>query len=602
MDAHSVDELRTRLESRSTNQRAMDDRLLDIYLQKSFLELKGSSTGLPARPVGTGLGGFMVDQRVAVLTGPLFLRMAARGGQTADRHASDVLEPYMNGGLQCLNDEVEFRGLIEQDQGLYGEAYALVIPAPFFWASEEMREMAGRKASKKEFEDYKKQYIPIVIRHWDTRATLVVNNDRGEPSAALYCRKMCADDIVARWGESYLPQRGTKYKDSEEIEVTDYVNRTEIGTVIGRGKTASSPPSWQHHMGVTPIAHFTGGRLPANPYGLTRKGFLFHARELLPSMDETMSDVRTNIRDFTTADPYVLVNPEIRGALEGWPSTVQHKAGEWVNILPGEDVGRMPVPQITIDAYQYLAKAREMLDLTSLREGLSGTGPSGQSAVHLTGSNQISKAELQPYHDGLKRGYKKVGELLLRCPAALVAEFPNSDEKITVRYKDQKHQSKEIAVTPTDTKDWYKLVTAEIELNLPISEGGNVQNYSIVTKAGGLSEATARERYLNVQNPYEEADKIAEESLYKAIVMLATQYLTQRASGAIEQQGALSPSGLMQQAANLPQFAQEALAKSMSSEQSQELANLARGATSEARTGRGQQLSQLAGNNQQVPV
>jgi len=544
----------------------------------------------------------MVDQRVAVLTGPLFLRVAARGGQTADRHASDTLEPYMNGAVQCLNDEVEVRGLVEQDQGIYGEAYTLLIPAPFFWADEEMRAMGERKASKEEFEEYKSQNIPIVWRHWDTRAVLAVNNDRGEPDKVLYCRKMCADDIVARWGEGYLPPRSGKYKDSEELEVTDYVNKTEIGVMIGRGKAATMPPSFEHHMGVTPVAHFSGGRLPKNEFGLTRKGFLFHARELLLSMDETMTDVRTNIRDYVTAPPVVTINPQLRGEMQGWPNKVEWSGKDTIiNLVTGETLSRFPVSQITIDAYQYMAKAREFLDLTSLREGLSGSGPAGQSAVHLTGSNQISKAELQRYHDGLKRGYKKVGELLLRVPSALNAEYPDRPDKITLRYRDDRHQSKEIAVTPADTKGWYKLVTADIDLNLPINEGGAVQNYSIATKSGGLSEATARERFLNVQNPYEEADKIAEEQLYKSIVMLIQQQLTQRAAGALDNQGALSPVGLIQQAANLPQAAQEALARSMDEGQQQELANVARGATATARTGRGQQLSELSGNNVTAP-
>lgn len=596
--------LRTRLETRMSAQRTMDSKMLDIYLQKSFLSVKNSETLTGPRPVGTGLGGFMVDQRVAVLTGPLFLRVAARGGQIADRHASDTLEPYLNGAFNCLNDDVEVRGLVEQDQGLYGEAFVLVIPAPFFWADDEMKGLAEKKASKKEYEDYKSQNLPIVMRHWDTRAVLPVFNDRGEPQEILYCRKMCADDIVARWGEGYLPVRNTKYKDSEEIEVTDYVNKTEIGVIIGKGTIATGPPSFKHHMGITPVAYFSGGKLPKNDYGLTRKGFLFHARELLPSMDEIMTDIRTNINDFTTAPPVVTINPEVRGLLEGWPNRVDWKGGNetTINLVTGETVGRFPVSQITIDAYQYLAKGREYLELTSLREGLSGSGPAGQSAVHLTGSNQISKAELQRYHDGLKRGYKKVGELLMRIPAALNSEYPDYPDKITVRYKDAKHQSKEIAVSPDDTQGWHKMVTADIDLNLPINEGGNVQNYSIATKSGGLSEATARERYLNVQNPYEEADKIAEENLYKAIITLTTQYLTQRAAGAIEKQGATSPVGLIQQAANLPQFAQESLARSFNPQQQEELGNLARGATSEARAGRGQQLSELSGNNTEVPA
>jgi hypothetical protein len=288
--------------------------------------------------------------------------------------------------------------------------------------------------------------------------------------------------------------------------------------------------------------------------------------------------------------------------MEGWPNKVEWAGKESIiNLVTGETVTRFPVSQITIDAYQYMSKAREFLDLTSLREGLSGSGPAGQSAVHLTGSNQISKAELQRYHDGLKRGYKKVGELLLRIPAALNAEYPDHPDKVTVRHKDAKHQSKEIAVSPKDTKGWYKLVTADIDLNLPINEGGEVQNYSIATKSGGMSKATARERFLNIQNPYEEEDKIKEEQLYDAVVMLIQQQLTARAAGALSTQGALSPVGLIQQAANLPSAAQEALARSFDEGQTQELANVARGATSEAREGRGQQISTLSGNNTGLP-
>jgi len=592
-------------------QNRMDQMMLDAYLQKAFLNVKPSDKGNKVKAIGAGIPGFMVDQRQAVLTGPLFLRIISRGGRNADTHASDVLEPFVNGAVDCLQSEHEVRGLLEDQQLIYGEAYTLgPIPAPFFWADDEMREMAERKASKKEFDEYKASNFPVVWRLWDTPSTYAIRNDRGEPAEVIHCRKMTVDDIKARWGEESLPSRSElfgsgKYKDSEELEVTDYVNTKYIGVLIGKGKESKVTNIWEHHMGCTPVAYFGGGRLPANSYGLFRKGVLFHARELLHAIDTALTDISTNIHDWTTAPPYVTINPQLRGELTGWPDHIDYNEENIaINLVTGEVPGRWPVSQISIDVYQLINLAKEILNITSLREGLSGQGPSGQSAVHLTGSNQISKAELNRYHEGLKRGYKKVGELLLRCPAALNAEFKHVD-KLTVRYIDRKHQSKSIEAGPEDTKGWEKLVSPEIDLNLPINEGGNVQNYSIATKSGGLSRATARERFLNVQNPYEEEDRKAEEDLYGAIVLLLQQHLTQRASGAIDAQGALSPLGLIQQAANLPQAAQEALAKSFSDEQSQELqelANASRGATSTARAGRGQQMSQLTGTNTEVPT
>lgn len=601
IDAKDVMGLHEKLRGRYATQLALDNIMLDLYVQKKFLNVKRSETDLAVQPVGTGLGGFLVDQKATVLSGPLFLRVISRGGQKADRHASDRLEPYLNTALRCLEDDQEVRGLIEQDVLLYGRAWSPLLPAPFFWADDEMREMVDKKASADEFEAYMSNNIPIVWRHWDSKAIHPVFNDKGEPARLVYWRQMYADDIVDRWGD-VLPART---KSDALIDVIDYVDKKEIGSVITGKEPRLAREPWEHQMGCVPVAYYAGGRLPPNNYGLYWKGALFHARELLHSMDETMTDIRTNIRDFTIAPPVVTVNPDVRGAMQGWPSTVEWKPGNetTINLLTGETVSRFPVSQITIDAYQYLMKAREYLELTSLREGLSGSGPSGQSAVHLTGSNQISKAELQRYLDGLKRGYKKVGELLLRCPAALNAEFGEKyADKIVLRAMDEKHESKEIAVTPADTKDYYKLVVADIDLNLPVNEGAAVQNFSVATQSGGMSKATARERYLNIQNPYEEEDRIQEEALYAGLAAAVQERLLQKAQNVFDRTGSLSDADIIKRASQLPEFAREAaFAALQGGEGSAELGNVARGMNNEARTGRGQRLSELSGNNTGLP-
>lgn len=578
-----------------SEQSALDRVMLDLHLQKHRVEGKApDSPSTKLRPVGTGLSGFVAEQKAAVLGQTPFLKLLARGGAQAEQHASDKLEPFLNGCLKALQKDVEVEDRVVLDQQIYGGAWTLgPIPSPFFWGDDELRELV-KKGDLKEIEAWKATHLPIVWRHWDARSVYPVFNDRGEPSEVIYVRKMTAGDIRDRWGDRALPEKGvfgygSGYKDDEKLEIAEYVNTKWIATAILHGKNGEIAQRFEHRMRMTPVCYFPAGQLPDNDYGWYRKGALFHVRELLHSIDDTMTDIRTNIREYATAPPYVKLNTEARQLLEGWQTRIDVKQGETINLLEKEEPGRWPVPQMTADVYQYLAIARSIVEQQLVREGLAGEGPSGQSAVHLNESNQIAKAELKRAQRGLERGYRRFGTLILRCPQALSEEFPGKPDKVTVRVEDKNHKSKEIAVTPDDAKGWEELIGVEIAMNLPINEGAAISNAALAIKGGLFSPETARERLLHVQNPLEEEAKIAEHMLRAAILAVATQITTARAAGAMER-GGLDPSAILERAARQPPYVSDVVTEFLSS----------RGAMNQARLGRGQQPSQLAGMDTQI--
>lgn len=606
-DAEYVKKLRSRLQAERGAQDTLDQRMLELYLQKHVIESYKPSPNIGVKPVGAGIGPFLVDQKISVLRGPVTLQIIPRGGQGAERIASDKLEPFGNAAMYVTQEYAPFEEDVRKDGGIYGDAWLLgPIPAPFYWGGDEMRE-AIEKDGKKGADEYKERHFPIVCKHISTRDVMYVKNDRGEPSEVLIERKMTTGDIKDRWGIESLPNKGMmqSWKDEDEIEVCDYLNSTHIATFIFHGKEGklAEKTVYEHHMGCVPVVYFPFGKIPANPYGYTRKGFLFNAREIIQSIDDTLTDIRTSIRENTIAKPVVYLNYEQRGNLEGWPTRMQIDDESTVNMLMGEKAERYPTPQITVDAYQYLDRTTQVLGVTSIRESLAGEGPSGQSAVHLSIGFQAAQGELSEARDAMIRGYSKWFQLLLKSVIALSYGMPEgTDDAVTIRSGNAKLGYKEIKVRPSDCKDWLHLCRANLDLNLPVNEGAAVQNASISISSGVLDPYSARERFLNVANPLEIDEKIVEHQLFMSFAQLANQLVLQRAQGVLAGQGALGPEQLGAAAQSLPPFAQEALTSSFGNENgAAQLGNIARGLTSEARAGRPQQQSQLNGTNVAAP-
>jgi len=592
---------------RNGGQRHIERIMADLYFQKHVLEVqKPKNPHNAIRPVGSGEGGFAIDQRAAVLSGNLDLKVHPRGGSQAEKHASDVIEPFLNSAIKVMEDDVEVRPLITRDILLFGIAFTLLLPAPFFWADEEMDALI-EKGDKKAIDEYRASRLPLVWRRWDPRYVEYVANDRGEPAEVAYKRKMFCGDIVDRWGDSALPAKtgwfGAKgYGDSEQIDVIDYVNTKYIATGITNGKESTMPTVYEHHMGITPVVPFVGNQLPENDMGWKYAGILLHQREKIHALDETLTDLRTIVRENVTAPPYVKLDMDARAAMPGAPTEINVKDEETVNLLMNEEVGRWPQTQMTADAFALMGELKSNIGEQMHREGLSGTGPSGQSAVHLVGANQINKQELQTYHNGLTRGYSRVGKLLLRCPAALNAAFEYEPDAITIRAFDSANQSKEIKLSPKDAEGWDNLVTATLGWALPVNEGGNVTNFNLAVDRSNGKPAlydpySAREVFGNISNPAEIDEKFMEYDLTMELYAIAKNIAIQRATGAAAEAGAEPIEKLLERSQELPPFVGETL---------QEFGgppapSLTRPAANGARAGRGQQLSELQAMPSEVP-
>src|SRR3972149_6509789 len=85
------------------------------------------------------LAAVTVDQDVAVLDGDWKITVLARGGQDAERHASDTLEPFAAGALKLMQRRRSVQYPVTLDIDIYGRAFTLgPLPATQFWGDPEL--------------------------------------------------------------------------------------------------------------------------------------------------------------------------------------------------------------------------------------------------------------------------------------------------------------------------------------------------------------------------------------------------------------------------------------------------------------------------------
>ena len=185
---------------------------------------------------------------------------------------------------------------------------------------------------------------------------------------------------------------------------------------------------------------------------------------------------------------------------------------------------------------------------------------------------------------------------------ALNEKFPDIPDKVTVRHRSGNNRSKEIAVTPADVKDYFHLVQVTVSLNLPVTQGVDAQNASVGIQSGAVDPITAREMYLNLENPLEVDERWAEWQLKKSAVAIINAMLIQRLT-ASAQAGQIPIEQLLEQSASLPQAAQEALMATLGEDGATPATGPSpgRALNNAARTGRMQDMSQLQGAQMELP-
>ena len=559
-DPNYVKETGDSLKLDFAGQNNLDLRMSKMYMGHQPMEVNPAKDGV--RRIDTGLAAVTVDQDVSVLDGEWKVNILARGGQDAERHASDTLEPFASGALKIMQKRRSVQYPVVLDLDIYGRAFTLgPVPAPQFWGTPHYLKLVDEYAESGDgdaLERFRRKNFPITWKHFPAPSVYPVFGDDGDLSEIFVYRKMKRREIIDRWGEEYIEDK----KGTTDIDVIEYANKYCLACVIPGKKDSKAPLYWEHRVGEdyggrVPYAFFEGKRAPENEYGIIWRGALFSLEETIQAIDETVTDIRSSIREDIERPTVIRVNPEIRSTMDGWPQTIQLKKGETTNILPGEEFPEVPGRQIRVDAYQLIDRLKLITDQVGVRrDPLVGGGPSGESAVRLNVANQAAKAELKQEKNGLERGAIQCVELIFESVVALSKQFPDAPDKVYVRAGDKEHGSREIAITPANVESWEPMIDVTIPQNLAVDNVGLAQNASILKQNKLMSTRTLMQRDLGVANPIEEQDRMDEEEDREAIKPLLRTHLL-NLLGQDLGQGEMTLDEILQQAEALgPGFAQ----------------------------------------------
>ena len=624
-----------------TQETKLDKKATEQYLgtdRKSLYSPKGEGRNVQGqenlRAVASGLLGFMTDQDVSVLHTKPFDHILAMGGPDADKHASGKIEPWVNTAVWIGTGGVKVwdKGVLSLQN--VGRFWSKVLPAPQLWAGDKLESLIASlnrlhesgasteeiERVKEEIADYKANPANFPIRwiYVSPKGTWPNPDERGI-AEVVETRKISSTVVEDKLGR--LPE---DLKGKKDIEVIEYANDVWVATVIpsqgglmaavGRAVGVGRDPiflaePWEHGLGVNPYVLIEGNPLPDNEDGYTWRGGTFHMMNLLPVVDEVLSDFCTNVHNETVSPPFVMVNLEGRVAAGIEDRTIEVNPNETVKMYTGqgwkEEAGRFPTATVNPDALRVIDMVMQFAAIGGLnRPALAGIAPSGQAGVTLETARQIASGELKIPHNSLQDGFAEIGSRFLRAVSALGKRYPAIYDEIAVRVEDKEHKSKAISVGPEDTRGYEHLVRGEVQLNIPVNEGMNVTNASIATNPNHplLSDASALTRYYRHADPQEEGDKIFAQQLMEELRAILRGLFQRRLGAAVEGMGGGDVEGMIEGAGGMAQAPLEALLASYGESPPQGLVERARrGQMNITRTGRGQRPSQLGSMNVETP-
>lgn len=617
--AKDIVELLARKEEEFNSQANNFDReAVEQYLQtnvKSAHNPTGKDIqGKPEiKAVGTGMIGFMEDQDVSIIHTKPFGRVIAFGGTDAERHASQVVEPWVNTAiwLGAQGEPVWDKGCLNLEN--VGRFWSKVLPAPQLWHSDELEELVkklndaeteeARARAQEEVDAYKANpaNFPIVWRRCAPSSTWPEYDERPGVAEVVEKRKMSRAAV-----EAILGKLESKEK---EIEVIEYANDEYVATVIkgdkkwhhfGRKEDFFLYEPWEHGLGVNPYVLVNGLPVPDNEEGRTWRSATLHQQKLVPVFDEILTDMRTNFHRSSVTPYFVKTNLEGRAEQGIEEKQIVVEEGKTVQMHTGkgweETAGLFPTPEVNPVMFQLLSWGTQFMEVGMMgREAQAGQTLSGQSAVSQEQARQVANGRLAIPHQSLQEGFAQIAERFLRAVIALSKKFPESMDKVTIRQEvkggEFGNKGREIAVGPDDVKDFLHSVQGEIKLNIAINENMNVTNARMSTDPSHplLADSSALQRYYDHEDPEGELDKIAEQQLVAGGVQILLASLQQRLLGGVEQMGGPDLQSLVQRAQGLPQAAQQALGG--------QLETIGRSAANTNRAGTPQNMSTLGGTS-----
>jgi hypothetical protein len=604
----------------SSSQWKLDKQMISQYHQDHVIDAyqpKNAGNKKIVKPVGMGIVGTQIDRNVHVLRPRPTARVNAVGGQEAERHVSGKIEPWLNIAVWLSQGDfpVWDTGLL--DQNLIGEFASKVLPAPQFWADDEVADEVEKlnslvsegapeeeiKKQKARLQRAKDDNWPIVWRYVDPTSTYDAWDERGR-AEVFEVRKLTRETIESRFGAIDLPD---DLKKETELEVIEYANHEFVASILRQGKgrvfkrdAMFLKEPWEHGLGMLPYTFIRFDPMRQNDRGHTRRGASYHGREMVQMVDESITDLRTVSRKEVETPLWARLIPRLRAALGLEETTITIEEGVPVVLLQGEEgaeeIGRVATPTVNPNLFALVQFGAEYLDRSGAhRPETIGQGPAGQSAVHLDTARQAQITELSVAHFNAQDGFANICKLHLRA-------LPE-DDKVTIREADGKHGSREISLTREDSEKYELLIQGVIKLALPVNRGAAVTNARLLTEARGpgqrplLSDVAVLQGELDIENPMEMVDSVNEQLVVNALVDQYIETLKRQAQVAA---GELSPeeiAAIAQGFADLPQQAQQALLSRFAGGIPPELdgagGQLARTQANTARATRGQQLSEI---------
>ncbi|MEE9149935.1 MAG: hypothetical protein V3U27_21365 [Candidatus Tectomicrobia bacterium] len=613
----------TDLKDRVNGQQSrLDDQAVEQYLQTYSLSLydpgqnEGTRGESGVEAVGTGMVGFLVDQDVSVLGSRPWNTVLGLGGKTADLHASGKLEPWLNTAMWLGTRGIKVWEKQVLRLRLLGYTFSKVLPAPQLLAGDELEELVedlnkliARGASEELIKEQNGK-----IDDWKRDNPAIVWRDVGRRTYAVYDDMGLSEVVEFRWIDRYVVESlmGDLPGDlkGRQIEVVEWANDKYVGTLlrgirgVGARNAEFIKEPWEHGLGINPYVLMEGDPMPEmsetpeSAVGWFYKGAAFHLRNMLPAVDEVMSDLVTSFHAETIAPPLLKSDIETRVKMGLEEKEIKVDGNNAVNILLKEDAGRFPTQQINPDALRFVGMAQQFANQSGLfRPALTGAMLSGQSAVGLEESRQIATAELKIPHAALAQGFADAGGRFFRAVISLARDFPDTLAEITVRKADAENQSKAITVTPKDVKPYVLLIRGNVELAIPTNEGLQIQNAVTATNPQHplVSDDTARARWLSDKNPSEEGNRLIAQGLVQAGSQILQQVLLQRFAAGVGQMGAQGIQQLQARAEQLPLEAQQAI------QGSGILSGVGRAQANRGQAGAPQQQSVLQGQNLRTP-
>lgn len=472
-----------------TEQRSVDDENLGLYLQRYDVPItdpgqnrpRGEGANQDLEAVSLGRGGLIVDQDVHLISVMWSYRMNPAGtSPKAVDHASS-LERWMDGcaiRMEELAPEPQLPKL-RKDLILYDRGILCTFPVPDAWSGGRFNR--GKDESDKDYEErYEmelRRKFPMAWRWWS--APDCYFRWFGDDYTIIRYRSMKVGEILASYPDTAENLKSSyqagRHDLASTVDVAEYLSSDWYGMVVK--DSSDELRKWKHHMGVNPGVLFSGNAMPENEH-VRWGGALYHARHVLKAHDEAVSNLLTNLRRDTRALTVIWHDPEMEsgGEARGRPKKINVPPGAQVDLWAGkEDLKRVGSAASNTDygpVLQELARSEEDIGLRRVFMGQVKSDVTG-TATRLVG--EFAQLEMNDISQGIRTGARKVGIRMLHVPQALekaVEELRQDSppDKVYVRHEDKEKGTMEIAIGPSDARNYDDLVQARWELQTPSDE------------------------------------------------------------------------------------------------------------------------------------